>query len=122
MITTVATAKDRYLAEFEALERRGAFRSPSSLAPPPRRAPRPPPRGGGGRGPRAIDRFAESGFPSTRDEDWRYTNLTSFAATPFQLTAPSPAGVPDGALERLGPPRVEWPTPGLVDGRGSPNV
>src|SRR3989442_218141 len=36
MTTTVATAKDRYLAEFQALERRGAFRIPSWLAPRPR--------------------------------------------------------------------------------------
>ena len=74
MTTTVATAKDRYLAEFEALERRGAFRSPSWLAPLRRRA---------------IDRFAEYGFPTTRDEDWRYTNLTSLAATPFRPAAAS---------------------------------
>src|SRR5438128_640668 len=78
MTTTVATAKDRYLAEFQALERRGAFRSPSWLAPLRRRA---------------IDRFAESGFPTTRDEDWRYTNLTSLGATPFRPAAPSPGGV-----------------------------
>src|SRR4029434_9608831 len=101
MTITVATAKDRYLAEFEALERRGAFRSPSWLPPPPARALAPPPPwrrsvrpASAPRRRGAIDRFAESGFPSTRDEDWRYTNLTSFAATPFQLTAPSPAGVP----------------------------
>ena len=31
--TTVATAKDRYLAEFQALEGQGVFRSPSWLAP-----------------------------------------------------------------------------------------
>src|SRR4029434_1784411 len=43
MTTTVATAKDRYLAEFEALERRGAFRSPSWLAARPRPATHPNP-------------------------------------------------------------------------------
>ena len=107
MTTTVATAKDRYLAEFEALERRGAFRSPSWLASLRRRA---------------IDRFAESGFPTTRDEDWRYTNLTPLAATPFRPTAPSPAGVPNGALERLALPGVEWPRLVFVDGRYSPKL
>jgi Fe-S cluster assembly protein SufD len=107
MTTTVATAKDRYLAEFQALERRGAFRSPSWLAPLRRRA---------------IDRFAESGFPTTRDEDWRYTNLTSLGATPFRPAAPSPAGVPDGALERLALPGVEWPRLVFVDGRYSPKL
>jgi Fe-S cluster assembly protein SufD len=107
MTTTVATAKDRYLATFQALERRGAFRSPSWLVPLRRRA---------------IDRFAESGFPTTRDEDWRYTNLTSLAATPFRPAAPSPAGVPDGALERLALPGVEWPRLVFVDGRYSPKL
>jgi Fe-S cluster assembly protein SufD len=108
MTTIVAShAKDRYLAEFQALERRGAFRSPSWLAPLRRRA---------------IDRFAESGFPTTRDEDWRYTNLTSLAAMPFTPAAPSPAGVPDGALERLALPSAEWPRLVFVDGRYSPKL
>src|SRR5688572_18284205 len=107
MTTTVAIARDRYLAEFQAFERRGAFRSPSWLTPLRRRA---------------IERFAESGFPTTRDEDWRYTNLASLAATPFRLAAPSPAGVPDGALERLALPGVEWPRLVFVDGRYSPKL
>jgi Fe-S cluster assembly protein SufD len=107
MTTTVTNANDRYLAEFEALERRGAFRSPSWLAPLRRRA---------------IDRFAESGFPTTRDEDWRYTNLTSLAATPFRPAAPSPAGVPAEALERLALPGVEWARLVFVDGRYSPKL
>jgi len=107
MTATIATPRDRYLAEFQALERRGAFRSPSWLGPLRRRA---------------IDRFAESGFPTTRDEDWRYTNLTSLAATPFRPAAPSPAGVPDGALERLALPGVHWPRLVFVDGRYSPKL
>jgi Fe-S cluster assembly protein SufD len=107
MTTTVVIAKDHYLAEFQALERRGAFRSPSWLAPLRRRA---------------IDRFAESGFPTTRDEDWRYTSLTSLAATPFRSAPPSPASVPDGALERLALPGVEWPRLVFVDGRYSPKL
>src|ERR687898_1834921 len=107
MTTTVATVKDRYLAEFHAFERQGAFQSPSWLAPLRRRA---------------IERFAESGFPTTRDEDWRYTNLAALAATPFRPAAPSPAGVPDGALERLALPGVHWPRLVFVDGRYSPKL
>jgi Fe-S cluster assembly protein SufD len=100
----MTTARDRYLADFQALERRGAFRGPSWLATLRRRA---------------IGRFAESGFPTTRDEDWRYTNLASLVDTPFRSAAPSPADVPDGALERLALPGVEWPRLVFVDGRYS---
>ena len=111
MTTIVATAMDRYLEEFEALERQGAFRSPAWLGPLRRRA---------------IDRFAESGFPTTRDEDWRYTSLAALAATPFRAAAPSQAGVPDGAAERLArearrTPAI-WPRLVFVDGRYAPKL
>ena len=33
----------------------------------------------------AFARFAETGFPTTRDEDWRFTNLATIAQTPFRL-------------------------------------
>ncbi len=33
----------------------------------------------------AFARFAETGFPTTRDEDWRFTNLSAIAQTPFRL-------------------------------------
>src|SRR3989442_14396267 len=99
MTTTVATAKDRYLAEFEAVERLGAFRSPSWLPPLPRRA---------------IDRFAEAGVPTTRDEDWRYTNLTAPRAPPFRPAPPGPAGGPAGGLGGPRRPGGGWPRRGVV--------
>jgi Fe-S cluster assembly protein SufD len=33
----------------------------------------------------AFARFAETGFPTIRDEDWRFTNLSAIAQTPFRL-------------------------------------
>jgi Fe-S cluster assembly protein SufD len=101
--------KDHCLAEFESLEREGALRSPSWLAPLRRRA---------------IDHFAERGFPTTRDEDWRYTNLAALAATPFRLVAPSPDGdgVPAGTLEQLALVGAEWPRLVFLDGRYSPKL
>ena len=33
----------------------------------------------------AFARFCETGFPTTRDEDWRFTNVAAIARTPFQL-------------------------------------
>lgn len=38
----------------------------------------------------AIARFAETGFPTTQDEDWRFTNVSAIARRPFSpLTAPA---------------------------------
>ena len=33
----------------------------------------------------AFARFCEVGFPTTHDEDWRFTNVSAIARTPFQL-------------------------------------
>lgn len=33
----------------------------------------------------AFDRFCESGFPSLKDEDWRFTNTAAIARVPFIL-------------------------------------
>jgi Fe-S cluster assembly protein SufD len=56
---------------------------------------------GGGEGPgwlpslrrRAFDRFAELGFPTTRDEDFHYTSVAPIAETPFGV-APHAAALP----------------------------
>jgi Fe-S cluster assembly protein SufD len=34
---------------------------------------------------RGFARFCEVGFPTTRNEDWRFTNVSAIAQTPFQL-------------------------------------
>jgi len=34
----------------------------------------------------AISRFCELGFPTVRDEDWRFTNIAPIARTQFQLS------------------------------------
>jgi Fe-S cluster assembly protein SufD len=34
---------------------------------------------------RGFARFCEVGFPTTRNEDWRFTNVSALAQTPFQL-------------------------------------
>jgi Fe-S cluster assembly protein SufD len=33
----------------------------------------------------AFARFSETGFPTTHDEDWRFTNVSAVASTPFEL-------------------------------------
>ncbi len=34
----------------------------------------------------AFTRFCETGFPTTHDEDWRFTNVSAIAQTAFRLT------------------------------------
>ena len=41
----------------------------------------------------ALARFADTGFPTLRDEDWKYTNVAPIEASRFAF-APPPAGVP----------------------------
>lgn len=47
----------------------------------------------------AARRFAELGFPTTKDEEWRFTNVAPIANTRF-VEAPAPAGLPEEARER----------------------
>lgn len=37
----------------------------------------------------SFARFCESGFPTTHDEDWRFTNVSAIARTPFVLPSKS---------------------------------
>jgi Fe-S cluster assembly protein SufD len=45
----------------------------------------------------AFSRFAETGFPTTHDEDWRFTNVATVANTAFELAG----------LETVGSEQVE---------------
>lgn len=47
----------------------------------------------------ALARFAELGFPTTRVEEWKYTNLASLARTVFEPAEPPASSVP---------PRPSW--------------
>jgi Fe-S cluster assembly protein SufD len=38
----------------------------------------------------AFARFCETGFPTTHDEDWRFTSVSAIARTPFSLAAGTP--------------------------------
>jgi Fe-S cluster assembly protein SufD len=46
----------------------------------------------------AFDRFRRLGFPSIRNEDWKYTNLNRFLKDEYTLELPVAAPVPDPAL------------------------
>ncbi len=50
---------------------------------------------------RAIERFAALGFPTLKDEEWRFTNLAPLLKVPFELgqgAGPRVANVPAGVL------------------------
>ncbi len=50
---------------------------------------------------RGFARFCETGFPTTKDEDWRFTNLKAIAQTPFSLASAAPASITDAALQEF---------------------
>ena len=70
-----------------------------------------------------IERFESLGFPSTRDEAWRYTNVAPIATTPFALK-------PEARADALTPDLFEqlafepWECTHLVfiNGRFSPEL
>ena len=83
-------AVQRYVAQFEAFAGNGAARSPAWLRD--LRA-------------AAIARFAALGFPTTRQEEWRFTSVAPLLESPF---APAPA------VGRTGPAAAGGASPRLV--------
>ena len=45
--------------------------------------------------------FAALGFPTTRMEEWRYTNVAPIAATDFRLAGPEHAPIPREVVEEI---------------------
>ena len=79
-MTQVAERQEQYVAEFERLTREVPG-EPTWL----RQART-----------EAMAHFAEIGFPSTRHEEWRFTNVAPIAETPFRLAGPA-----NGAARQL---------------------
>jgi Fe-S cluster assembly protein SufD len=75
-MTQLAERSETYQAEFDTFRRDPAFAT-NGLAP---------------QRERAFGRFLKDGFPSTRDEEWRYTNVAPIAAETFQR---APVSSPD---------------------------
>jgi Fe-S cluster assembly protein SufD len=103
MMSSIAPTLDRYAAAFEAhgLGRRGS--APSWLVEARREA---------------LDRFLARGFPTPRDEEWRFTSVAPIAAEPFELAGAS--GVPaGGASGGLRAPAYELV---FVNGRHAPSL
>ncbi|HUA15946.1 MAG TPA: Fe-S cluster assembly protein SufD [Verrucomicrobiae bacterium] len=47
----------------------------------------------------AFARFCETGFPTTHDEDWRFTNVAAIARTPFSVAGPERSQVSTSDLK-----------------------
>ncbi len=84
-MTPVVDAKEQYVADFKAFVTNGARGAPSWL-----RDIRE----------RAIARFAELGFPSMKQEEWRFTSVAPIAERSFALSHGRPA-LTNGDLEAL---------------------
>lgn len=69
----------------------------------------------------ALARFLERGFPTTRDEDWRFTNVSALERTPFR-----PAAACDLPAQRAMLRALPWDVGGeqmiLVNGRYAPDL
>jgi Fe-S cluster assembly protein SufD len=67
----------------------------------------------------AFERFCSLGFPTTRDEEWRSTNVSALAATCFRLAGDDARPPAREAVEAatLSP---DWPRLVFVDGRYAP--
>src|SRR2546430_782200 len=105
-MTDVAGRTERYVADFAAFARNGASGAPEWLR---------EIREG------AIARFAELGFPTTKQEEWRFTSVAPIADAAFTLApAPSSLRPAPSDIERLcvgAGPRVVF-----VDGRHAPTL
>ena len=68
-----------------------------------------------------VSHFAELGFPTTRHEEWRFTNVSPIARMPFKLAEPA------GTVTRADVDRVIFPGVGgrlvvFVDGKFQPDL
>lgn len=100
MIEAVKQEKEVYLANFAQLERELPKGGPTWLHQM-RKA--------------SILHFAQVGFPTTREEEWKYTNVAPLGRIAFQ--APAAEGIQRAALERL--PFADLGSPRLVFVNGS---
>ncbi|MCL4847326.1 MAG: Fe-S cluster assembly protein SufD [Acidobacteria bacterium] len=101
---TVAEAQDLYVARFEELGRRRASAEPAWLQTI-RKA--------------AIQRFGELGFPTTRDEDWRFTSVAPIANTPFRAAGDVPVEVSKAMVAPFAVRRLSCTLLTFVNGRFS---
>lgn len=70
----------------------------------------------------AIGFFQEHGFPSAREEAWRFTNVAPIARAPFATAEPARSGAAKILVERLRLTKSAGTCLVLVNGRFSPEL
>jgi Fe-S cluster assembly protein SufD len=70
----------------------------------------------------AIARFSELGFPTTRDEDWRFTNVAPIARTSFRLAQDSRVELAPREIEPFIFPGLVCSQIVFINGRYSPEL
>ncbi len=70
----------------------------------------------------AVDRFAALGFPTVKDEDWRFTNVAPIAAIAFRPADGGVAKVAARALEPFAFAGLTCPRLTFVNGRFAPGL
>jgi Fe-S cluster assembly protein SufD len=69
-----------------------------------------------------FDRFAEVGFPTTKDEDWHYTSVNEIAEQEFTLLTARTDDVQEAQLAPFIFGKENWPTVVVVNGRYAPHL
>ena len=70
----------------------------------------------------AFSRFAAIGFPSTRQEAWKHTNVAALAKMPFTPAGPEREALPDDVLTRASCGQMAGPRLVLVNGHYAPEL
>ncbi len=107
-VAPAPTAGQSFLAKFEEFERGRVRQSPDWLYPI-RKA--------------GIAHFAELGFPTVQNEEWRYTNIAPIAKLPFHPILERPASLPAlKEIETLFIPGLKCSRMVFVDGHYAPEL
>jgi Fe-S cluster assembly protein SufD len=70
----------------------------------------------------AMERFNDTGFPTTRDEEWRFTNVAAIAKTSFALPGTARKPLSNGTVRSLNIPNLPGPVFVFVDGQFAPQL
>lgn len=71
---------------------------------------------------RAMERLEANGFPTSRNEDWHFTNPTPITEGAFEPMRPALGAVTQGDLVPFLVGHAEWPTVVFVNGRYAPSL